>query len=58
MGSPEKGLYIPNKIWRDIKFSHNAVILCIASEHYTESDGDVVGSPHFHHNLNINFFMR
>ncbi|MGV8947468.1 MAG: sugar 3,4-ketoisomerase [Lutibacter sp.] len=38
LDSPEKGLYIPNKIWRDIKFSHNAVLLCLASEKYLESD--------------------
>ncbi len=36
--SPEKGLYIPGKIWRDIKFSHNAVLLCLASMFYTEDD--------------------
>lgn len=38
LDSPDKGLYIPNKIWRDIKFSHNAVLLCLASEKYIESD--------------------
>ncbi|MDR2121889.1 MAG: FdtA/QdtA family cupin domain-containing protein [Flavobacteriaceae bacterium] len=38
LDSPEKGLYIPAKIWRDIKFSHNAVLLCLASEHYVEDD--------------------
>lgn len=38
LDSPEKGLYIPKQIWRDIKFSHNAVLLCLASEHYVESD--------------------
>lgn len=38
LDSPNKGLYIPNKIWRDIKFSHNAVLLCLASEKYTEDD--------------------
>ena len=36
--SPDKGLYIPKLIWRDIKFSHNAVLLCIASEKYSASD--------------------
>ena len=35
---PDKGLYIPNKIWRDIKFTHNAVLLCLASEKYSEAD--------------------
>ena len=38
LDSPEKGLYIPKHIWRDIKFSHNAVLLCLASEKYTEGD--------------------
>ena len=38
LDSPDKGLYIPQKIWRDIKFSHNAVLLCLASEKYTEDD--------------------
>lgn len=38
LDSPEKGLYIPKKIWRDIKFSHSAVLLCLASLKYSESD--------------------
>lgn len=38
LDSPEKGLFIPRHIWRDIKFSHNAVLLCLASEKYSESD--------------------
>ncbi|PQL92002.1 sugar 3,4-ketoisomerase [Apibacter adventoris] len=38
LDSPERGLYIPKQIWRDIKFSHNAVLLCLASEHYVEGD--------------------
>ena len=38
LDSPDKGLYIPKMIWRDIKFSHNAVLLCMASEKYLESD--------------------
>ncbi|WP_295840906.1 FdtA/QdtA family cupin domain-containing protein [uncultured Apibacter sp.] len=38
LDSPEKGLFIPSKIWRDIKFSHNAVLLCLASEFYLEND--------------------
>lgn len=35
---PDKGLYIPKRIWRDIKFSHNAVLLCLASKKYKEDD--------------------
>ncbi|MEN4759370.1 FdtA/QdtA family cupin domain-containing protein [Chryseobacterium sp. C39-AII1] len=35
---PTKGLYIPKLVWRDIQFSHNAVLLCLASELYDEND--------------------
>ena len=35
---PSKGLYIPKLVWRDIHFTHNAVLLCLASEYYTEDD--------------------
>lgn len=35
---PTKGLFIPKLIWRDIHFTHSAVLLCLASEHYEESD--------------------
>lgn len=38
LDSPSKGLYIPKLIWRDIQFSHNAVLLCLASEEYDEAD--------------------
>lgn len=38
LDSPSKGLYIPKLIWRDIQFSHNAVLLCIASQAYDEND--------------------
>ncbi len=38
LDNPSKGLYIPRLIWRDIKFSHNAVLLCLASELYDEND--------------------
>ncbi|MGM5630103.1 FdtA/QdtA family cupin domain-containing protein [Apibacter raozihei] len=38
LDSPNKGLYIPKLIWRDIRFSHNAVLLCLASEQYNEQD--------------------
>ena len=38
LDKPNIGLYIPKKIWRDIQFSHNAVLLCLASEIYTEDD--------------------
>ena len=35
---PSKGLYIPPLHWRTIKFSDNAVLLCLASDVYKESD--------------------
>lgn len=35
---PSQGLYIPKLIWRDIQFSHNAVLLCLASLEYDEAD--------------------
>ncbi|MFL9834777.1 sugar 3,4-ketoisomerase [Chryseobacterium terrae] len=38
LDSPAKGLYLPHLIWRDIKFSHSAVLLCLASELYDEKD--------------------
>ena len=38
LDSPDKGLFIPKLIWRDIKFSHNAVLLCLASEKYIADD--------------------
>lgn len=38
LDKPHTGLYIPNMVWRDIKFSHSAVLLCLASEVYLESD--------------------
>ena len=36
--APNTGLYIPRRYWRTIKFSHNAVLLCLASLEYEESD--------------------
>lgn len=38
LDEPTKGLYLPKLIWRDIQFSHNAVLLCLASEPYSEED--------------------
>ena len=35
---PSKGLYLPNLIWRNIHFTHSAVLLCLASELYEEKD--------------------
>jgi dTDP-4-dehydrorhamnose 3,5-epimerase-like enzyme len=38
LNKPNQGLLIPEGFWRDIKFSHNAVLLCLASEKYEEDD--------------------
>ena len=38
LDSPNIGLFIPKMCWRTMKYSHNAVQLCIASIEYTESD--------------------
>lgn len=35
---PNQGLYLPPGTWSDIHFSHSAVLVCLASEHYIESD--------------------
>jgi len=35
---PSKALYVPAGFWRTIELSHNAVLLCLASEEFTESD--------------------
>ncbi|MBF9222163.1 sugar 3,4-ketoisomerase [Hymenobacter ruricola] len=38
LDSPNLGLYIPKLYWRTIKFSHNAVLMCLASMEYSEDD--------------------
>ncbi|MDF1673846.1 MAG: FdtA/QdtA family cupin domain-containing protein [Vicingaceae bacterium] len=38
LDSPHKGVYIPKKSWRTMKYTHNAVQMCIASIEYSESD--------------------
>ena len=38
LDSPDKGLYIPKLCWREMKYTHNAVQMCIASIVYDESD--------------------
>lgn len=38
LDSPNLGLYIPRLYWRTIKFSHNAVLLCLASMEYSEDE--------------------
>jgi dTDP-4-dehydrorhamnose 3,5-epimerase-like enzyme len=38
LDSPNVGLYVPRHYWRTIKFSHNAVLLCLASLEYKEGE--------------------
>lgn len=38
LDSPNRGLYIPPFCWRTMRFSHNAVLLCLASLEYFEDD--------------------
>ena len=38
LDEPSKGLYIPPGFWREMQFSHNAVLLCLASLKYEEKD--------------------
>lgn len=39
LDNPSKGLYIEGFIWREMKnFSQNAVLVVLASEHYSEAD--------------------
>ncbi|MBN9349740.1 MAG: WxcM-like domain-containing protein [Chitinophagaceae bacterium] len=38
LDSADKGLFIPKLCWRTMKYTHNAVQMCIASMAYQESD--------------------
>jgi hypothetical protein len=38
LDNPDKGLYLPPMHWRTIYFSHNAVLLCLASLEYQADD--------------------
>lgn len=38
LDQPNVGLFVPEGYWRTIRFSHSAVLLCLASEYYDESD--------------------
>jgi dTDP-4-dehydrorhamnose 3,5-epimerase-like enzyme len=38
LDNPNQGLYIPKGYWRIIHFSHNAVLLCLASLEYDAND--------------------
>ncbi|WP_407534811.1 sugar 3,4-ketoisomerase [Elizabethkingia miricola] len=38
LDKPNIGLFIPKMCWRTMKYSHNAVQMCIASNEYDETD--------------------
>ena len=38
LDSPDKGLFIPKMCWRTMKYTHNAVQICIASVEYDVID--------------------
>ena len=38
LDGPNIGVYVPKKSWRTMKYSHNAVQMCIASIEYEEKD--------------------
>ena len=38
LDSPDKGLFIPKMCWRTMKYTHNAVQMCIASIEYDVID--------------------
>jgi hypothetical protein len=38
LNSPRIGLFIPEMYWRTFKMSHDAVLLCLASLEYDETD--------------------
>ena len=38
LNKPHVGLYFPSLVWRNIRFSHNAVLLCLASRLFEEDD--------------------
>ena len=38
LDKPNHGLYVPPLTWREICFAHSAILLCLASDIYTEED--------------------
>jgi hypothetical protein len=38
LDSPTRGVYLPSMSWRTMKYSHNAVQMCLASMKYEETD--------------------
>lgn len=38
LDNPDQGLLVPPRFWHTMEFSHNAVLLSLASENYSEED--------------------
>ncbi len=38
LDSPDKGVFIPKRCWRTMKYTHNSVQMCIASIEYDPAD--------------------
>lgn len=38
LDKPNKGLYLPSNCWRDMKYTHNAIQVCLASKEYEPND--------------------
>ncbi|MBQ3601746.1 MAG: FdtA/QdtA family cupin domain-containing protein [Lachnospiraceae bacterium] len=39
LNRPHTGIYLPNMVWKDMyDFSEDSVLLCLASEHYDDSE--------------------
>lgn len=39
LNRPHTGIYLPKMVWKDMyEFSEDSVLLCLASEHYDESE--------------------
>lgn len=38
LNEPNKGIYVPPMVWREIRFSHSAVLLCLASMEFIVED--------------------
>ena len=38
LDSPDKGVFIPKRCWRTMKYTHNSVQMCIASIEYDPTD--------------------
>ena len=54
LDAPNKGIYIPKMSWRTMKYSHNAVQICIASMEYDEKDYIRDYESFLNHNVVVN----